>query len=297
VIVACVAAWQALQLWWLLPIAWILIGSRQHAIAVLMHETVHQRLAKSWPASQVVGRLCAWSIFISWSSFKRNHLGHHKHLNSDDDPDLQFKRREAPNDWIFPKSPSQLALLMTKDLYGYGFIGLTGQLRRYQDKQPASVQVKPQADPVVWRLSFTGAFIGLWLLLVGWQSFLLLWLVPIFTTLPFMLRFRSISEHFHLDDDLEEKTRTVRASWFEREVLGFGPHMIGYHTPHHRYPGVPCHNLKRLDRLLGGAIDDRACIDGYVLGKRTLVSQLLRPQWQAVDQVRPPQAPLAPDLR
>jgi fatty acid desaturase len=279
VIASCVALWLHWPTWWLLPPLWVIVGSRQHAIAVLMHETIHQRLSKRWPISQLAGYACAWSLLISWNSFKWNHLQHHKHLNTEADPDLTFKLKTAPADWQYPKTALQLAVLLTKDLFGYGLIAAFRRLRRYRGT-PATVDGAKGSDPLLLRLIFTASFVSLWMLAAGWQAFVLLWLVPLFTTLPFMLRFRSISEHFHLSDEMPEKTRIVRASWFERELLGFGPHLIGYHVPHHRYPGVPCHNLKQLDRLLAGD-DDRMnaheSLDGYLIGGRTLVRQLRSP--------------------
>ncbi|MBS0367472.1 MAG: fatty acid desaturase family protein [Proteobacteria bacterium] len=274
------ATWQIWKNPWSLPLLWVVIGSRQHAIAVVMHETLHQRLSPKWNASRTLGRLCAWPLFVSWSAFRANHLAHHKHLNTADDPDLQFKLRTAPRDWAFPKTSWQLFALLTKDLVGYGVVSNLRRLSRYSRGETPGQKNGDAAfaDPTVLRIIFTLAFISLWVTALGWTSFLLLWIVPLFTTLPFMLRFRSIAEHFHLPDVLTAKTRNIRASWFEREVLGFGPHLIGYHVVHHQWPGIPFHSLKALDQQLSIQSDYEAGymhIDGYIIGRRSLIRQLL----------------------
>jgi fatty acid desaturase len=274
---AVAAVWAIWPKTWLLPFLWTLVGSRQHALAVVMHETVHQRLSRRWSASRVLGILCAWPLFISWSSFRRNHLGHHKHLNTDDDPDLKFKIDTAPADWIFPKTSGQLALLLTKDLLGYGVLSNARRLLRYGRKPASAKDLTEGQDSLYGRIIFASAFAAAWIAALGWTSFLLLWLVPLFTTLPFMLRFRSIAEHFHLSDRLIERTRTIRASWFEREVLGFGPHLIGYHAVHHVLPGVPCYNLRKVYEILRvglGYETHYMSIDGYLFGPRSLIQQL-----------------------
>jgi fatty acid desaturase len=280
-IVLCVVVWQMTHRFALLPLLWLIVGSRQHGLAVLMHETVHQRLAKNWNASGLIGRLCVWPLFISWSSFRDNHLAHHKYLNETRDPDLRFKLEAAPKDWIFPKPIGQLTVLLTKDLVGYGFVSNFRRLARYCRSGHAGAprRSRRNADPLVLRLLAIALFIAMWIGLAGLQSFALLWLVPLFTTLPFMLRFRSLAEHFHLPHTSVESTRTVAASWFEREALGFGPHMIGYHGAHHRFPGVPCHRLKHLHAaLLTDAVYLRGCCttDTYLFGRRSLVRELSR---------------------
>ena len=137
--------------------------------------------------------------------------------------------------------------------------------------------VRNGADLLIPRLIVIAAFISTWVGVAGWRSFAMLWVIPMFTTLPFMLRMRSISEHFHLPIVSAESTRTVTASWFEREALGFGPHMIGYHGAHHRYPAVPCHDLKKLHlALLDDPLYAAECCTttSYLAGRQSLVREL-----------------------
>jgi fatty acid desaturase len=163
-----------------------------------------------------------------------------------------------------------------------GLVSNFHRLARYRSASKArrtATARRNDCDPLVLRLIFTAAFGGGWIAILGWQSFLLLWIVPLFTTLPFMLRFRSIVEHFHLSHTLAESTRTLTASWLEREVLGFGPHLIGYHGVHHRFPCVPCRRLKQLHAELcsdPGYVESCCTTESYVFGRKPLVRELIR---------------------
>jgi fatty acid desaturase len=281
VIALALTAWEWTHRLALLPALCWIIGARQHALAVLMHETVHRRLARRWNASAVLGRLCVWPLFISWSSYRNNHLAHHRHLNGDRDPDLRRKLCEAPSDWKFPKRVAPLAMLLAKDLLGYGLVSNFRLLFRFQTAGGAESlpHARGNPDPLVLRLLFTAAFVGGWIAGLGWQSFVLLWLLPLFTTLPFLIRIRSIADHLHMSASRAESTRTVTASWFEREILGFGPHLSGYHAAHHRFPAVACHSLKQLHAALRADpsyIRNCCTTDSYVFGRRSLVRELNR---------------------
>lgn len=279
VIAATAALWKLYPSLWLLPFTAIIVGSRQHGLAVLMHETIHQRLfSRPW-LTHTLGRLCAWSLFISWSSFRENHLAHHRFVNSEKDPDLQFKMRSRPLDWTFPKTFPALAVLFFKDLFGYGFVINVRRMLRYRGTQLSNQRRSfgTPPDRLLPRLILTACFIFIWILAFGLSGFMAIWVLPLFTTLPWMLRVRSVAEHFNLSNKFLEQTRVVRAPWIEREFFGFGPHMIGYHASHHLFPTISCHRLKQLDWHLR---DDTAyehgfpSADGYFTGRNSVWRQL-----------------------
>jgi fatty acid desaturase len=273
VIAVAALLWSVYPRWWIAPAIALVVGARQHGLAVLMHETVHQRAL-----TRIMGWICAWSLLISWASFRCNHLAHHRWVHTENDPDLQFKLQARPEDWRFPMSTARLVALFSKDLAGYGVVSNLRRLRRYRGASDVhSPDLNASPDPVAWRITFTVTFVVLWVAVIGWRGFLAAWVLPLFTTLPWMLRVRSVAEHFNLPTGLAEPTRVVRASWFEREFLGFGPHMIGYHAPHHLFPGVCCHNLKALDYRLQNNEGYNAgfkSADGYFLGRDSVFNQL-----------------------
>lgn len=279
VIATTAALWKLYPRPWLVPFTAIIVGSRQHALAVLMHETIHQRVFRGLWLTPALGRLCAWSLFISWSSFRENHLAHHRFVNSEGDPDLQFKMQARPLDWTFPKTSPALAMLLFKDLFGYGLVMNARRMFRYHGARSTGAirNFGTLPDKLLTRVLFTVCFIAIWVFAADLTGFLVIWVLPLFTTLPWMLRVRSVAEHFNLSDHFLEQTRVVRASWVEREFLGFGPHMIGFHAPHHLFPAISCHRLKQLDRHLR---DDRsyqlgfAAANGYFMGRNSVWRQL-----------------------
>src|ERR1700686_3318166 len=90
----CERFWSPLL--YLLAIA--IIGARQHALLILMHDGVHYRLFRNrWLNDWVTEILLAWPNLISARAYRRNHFAHHLYLNTDKDPDWA-RKRENP-DW------------------------------------------------------------------------------------------------------------------------------------------------------------------------------------------------------
>ncbi|WP_431834907.1 fatty acid desaturase [Gallibacterium anatis] len=70
----------------------MLIGSRQRALATILHEASHGSLTKNKNLSKILGTyFSGYLIFQSWSSYKQSHIkNHHLKLGSDLDPDYTF---------------------------------------------------------------------------------------------------------------------------------------------------------------------------------------------------------------
>src|SRR6202158_5461017 len=80
----CERFWSPLL--YLLAIA--IIGARQHALLILMHDGVHYRLFRNrrlndWTAEVIL----AWPNLICARAYRRNHFAHHRFLNTAQDPD------------------------------------------------------------------------------------------------------------------------------------------------------------------------------------------------------------------
>ena len=84
-------------------------------------------------------------------------------------------------------------------------------------------------------------------MLLGWQLYLKVVVLPIMTGLPVVSFLRSICEHHATPRGDEWKTaRSVRTN----KVLEFLWSNVNYHLEHHLYPGVPYHNLPAVKQLL-----------------------------------------------
>ena len=77
---------------WFYPLAVLTIGSRQRALATILHEAAHKTLAKNRKLNQVLGTyFSGYLIFQTWDTYFRSHVvNHHTRLGSPDiDPDLR----------------------------------------------------------------------------------------------------------------------------------------------------------------------------------------------------------------
>jgi fatty acid desaturase len=264
-VMACamgVAIWSGHM--WALIAAVVIIGSRQHALLVLMHDAAHFRLLKSrhWN-DRVANFFCVWPFFATIEAYRRSHLEHHNFLNTDRDPDW-VRKIESPA-WDFPKTYGAIALILAGQLLGGGLIDLASRVLRLNSSATRGVRSRY----FHWnRVLFYAALAGGLTWFGCWSWYLKLWLMPFATYLPFVLRLRSIAEHLGLPQDSEfSKSRHVNARWLERFL--FAPHQVYCHTAHHLFPSVPFFQLTRLHRSLMAFPSYRDHVhanDGYFLG-------------------------------
>ena len=170
------------------PLTVILIGSRQHALAVFMHDGAHHRLIPHKLWNDIFGELIVgWPILLSMRAYRKFHFAHHRKVNTNDDPDWVIKKTP---DWDFPKTRRQLALIFLRDLLGLETIDLIKNISRYSGKQP---KISSQNDHIsVW---FSRARLCYYLIIASlltyfnlWLIFFCFWIVPLFTWLKFLLR-------------------------------------------------------------------------------------------------------------
>ncbi len=220
------------------------IGARQHALLILMHDGTHYRLFRNRRLNDCVGELLlAWPFFVTMRSYRRNHIAHHRHMNTDRDPDWSRKLNQPQ--WIFPKHWAEITWLLFGDISGLNAIALI-RLSRSLAGQDGAV---PRSY-MLSRLAFYLAAAALIVVTGGLQLFLLYWVVPYFTWLALILHVRSIAEHFSIPDGsgVHAGVRTTRVNALERLLLA--PNNVNYHAEHHRFPSVPFYRLPELHRLL-----------------------------------------------
>lgn len=260
VIVATIWLTQAYFHWWLYPLAVVVIGSRQHAMVVLMHEASHEGLFNHKALNDLVGEVVlAWPFLISMRGYRDNHIAHHRHLNSTDDPDwIRYKAPGAAEraDWTYPRPSGSVVKLLAMDLLG---LNVAEQFRRGarlakpRDHRSAEDKQRARDNPVKLPRSWVRAR---WAIRIGcaiaftvtgtWLGFLLYWVVPLFTMLKMCVRIRQLAGHFAVYGG--EGLRTTLANPLERFLVS--PHHIGFHAEHHLYPFVPWHDLAKLHRRM-----------------------------------------------
>ncbi len=253
IIICCF--WLALrfQHWGVWIAAAFVIGTRQHALLVLMHDATHYRLLRHrrWN-DRLSNWLLAYPVLLTTANYRRHHLAHHRYLNTDDDPD--WTRKKGSQDWVFPKTRRELIGVLMRDLLAINMLttlrlvvsisgrkGGAGQAGTRADRRPAGSRY---GVLLYYALCFAAVtYSGMWV------PVLLLWFVPALTILPTILRLRIIAEHFGVPGVNQlNMSRNTRYSLIER--LLFAPHNVGYHLDHHLHTAIPFYNLPRFHRLL-----------------------------------------------
>ncbi|HEV2371162.1 MAG TPA: fatty acid desaturase family protein [Streptosporangiaceae bacterium] len=259
--------------WYGYLLAIIVIATRQHALAVLMHDGAHRLLFAGRRLNDLVSDvLLAFPLFVSTTLYRRHHLDHHRFLNTDKDPDLDLASLgNTTRDWV---------RLFAGDLTGVNLLKTVDTLTQFSllpvlrgNREVARAMGRDRLFLFLAQLAVLTAVLAV---TDGWLVYLLLWVVPSLTALSMILRLRAAAEHVGCDlEDGPGGTRTVTAGPIERFL--FSPCRINYHLAHHLYPSVPCYNLNLLHRRLmeNPGISSRAHISrSYLFGRDSVLNHI-----------------------
>ena len=236
----------------------IIIGSRQFALAVLMHEAAHNLLFKNKEVNDFISQwFCAYPIFQDTNPYRPYHLKHHRFTQTDKDPDLSLS---AP----FPITKMSFARKVIRDL-----TGLTG-LRRYSITLSSIFRSKGEntleRSLVIFSKlkGFVITNIILFLIVtftLHWSIFFLLWWLPSFTYYSLIIRIRNIAEHAVVPGETDlDNTRTTKASLLTRYLMV--PHHVNYHLEHHLFTRCPWYNLPKAHQMLkSNGFSDKMCVE------------------------------------
>lgn len=259
----------------------LIIGTRQHGNAALMHEGSHYRIHKNRKLNDFISNFfIAYPLFIETEAFRGSHQQHHSYLNTDKDPD--WMRKKGLREWSFPLPKREIFIMLTKILFGRGALLILIQLNRLSTRGDMP-KTKATADERKSKLKYRLAYYtGLAVILTAtntWAYYLLFWIAPLLTILPVLLRLRSIAEHFGLPNNSEMNSSRNNLSRGIEAFL-FAPHNVGYHLAHSLYVQVPFYNLKKLHQLLNEDPNYRENAhnnDSYFFGKNSIFKDLTNP--------------------
>jgi fatty acid desaturase len=252
----------------------ILVGGRQLALAVAMHEAAHGTLFRTkWCNEVLVDWLCARPVWSDVARYRVHHLGHHAHTGTDRDPDLGLALAE-------PMSRGSLVRKLLRDVSGLsglrrvlGLLAIDAELLVYDvGGNPRRAPIRSRGHHLralarnVWRPLLANAVILGVLALVGHAWVYSVWISAYLTMFSLVLRVRSLAEHACTErtDDQLLNTRTTRASLLAR--MTFAPLHVNYHLEHHLLPTVPYWQLPQLHRRLAAqdALPAQSLARGYV---------------------------------
>lgn len=233
--------------WYLFPISLLLVGSRQRALATVLHESAHSAFAKNKTLNYVMGTfLSGYLIIQTMSSYKQSHVSkHHARFGEDEeDPDYQYAIQNDlysnrslcelfNKNFIYPmlltKVPSYMKSLLQDRL---------GDLKRNDKKE---------------FLAFTAFWViilALTILTGTFHYFLLFWVLPYLTTFNVIGWYIELSEHYPLmqKDNTLHMTRNRHSHPVEKFLTGM--HNENYHLIHHLFPTIPYWNLPKAHEIL-----------------------------------------------
>ena len=254
--------------------SFILISRQQLALALLMHDASHRRLAVSSKWSDRIGQwFCGGPLFFSMFSYQKLHLKHHRDPLVKDDPDFSLIGG-------YPISKKSLMRKLLRDASGLSYLKFIRYFI-YMARKPKStptekneVQAKEKKSmhqgsmslvTVALTILVTNAILFFALYSVGhpWL-YLTHWFLPMATGLQVLLRIRGIAEHAGFDPNPDQRMNS-RTVVNPVQTFIFAPHYAHYHLEHHIYPAVPYYNLPKLHKLMKerGHIPEKQIYLGY----------------------------------
>jgi fatty acid desaturase len=252
----------------------IILGGRQLALAVAMHEAAHGTLFRTrWLNEVLADWLCARPVWSDTARYREHHLGHHAHSGTERDPDLGLALAE-------PMSKSSLRRKLLRDITGasglrrvIGLLAIDAELLvfdvggtpRRAKRRSAGYHLRALASNIYKPLLANLALAAI-LTATGHAWLYLAWVVAYLTMFSLVLRVRSLAEHActaRTDDQLLN-TRTTRANLLAR--MTFAPLHVNYHLEHHLLPTVPWWRLPALHRTLAArdVLPPTSLARGYV---------------------------------
>lgn len=241
-------------------LALVLLGGRQLACAILMHDMSHRAVFKSARLNMFVGNwLGGYPVINDCIRYRPYHIKHHVNAGTTKDPDLSLT-------YGYPTTVMSFVRKMLRDLAGitgiktqigvalinFGYIEYTASrdVEKIDQSNRSRWDVIKTGVGYYWQPVLANALIwfALWLCGAGWVF--LVWLTALFTTFNFVLRVRSIAEHSMVPDpeDAHLNTRTTYAAWWEK--LLFAPNNVNFHAEHHLLMTVPPYNLPKMHKMI-----------------------------------------------
>lgn len=254
-LVLALAVAAALAYWpnpFVIAIAVLIIGTRQHALFIITHDAAHYLLYENRWLNDMVGRACAMPSGLSMCSYRVIHRMHHNNLYGELDPDTALHGG-------YPRGRMYLVRKLLKDLagltawktYAY-FLFAAPALNTSTNKalRPLDDTSNRLREDARRDRNWVIAFHVVALAVAAWSGYLLpyliLWVLPLVTVVQAILRLRAIAEHGATTDfssPLTAARTNLGPAWLRWLIF---PHNVNHHIEHHLYASVPMYNLPRL---------------------------------------------------
>ena len=213
--------------YWFLPLTLLIIGSRQRALATILHEASHSALTKNKSFGKILGTyFSGYLIFQSWDSYMQSHVkNYHPKIGTDLDPDYEYY-----------KSSGVFNAYNKREFFWRFFIAPILCLKLFSNIKYLLVHI----------LFFT---VGTYF--VGYKFYLLYWILPYLTLFQIITWFIELAEHYPMIVYAKSNIEISR-NRFSNFIEHFftGMHGENYHLIHHLFPAIPFWNLKKAHHIL-----------------------------------------------
>lgn len=231
-----VLAWNSSH-WILTWLCYLGMGYIQMGIVTFMHDCTHSTLFKARWKNRAFGIFAMIPFIISFTSFKEDHLIHHRYNRTPKDPDAFTMGKRGVGDFIL--------------YYAYAIGGVFLTAIQFTLIFPLQVLRGKKAlihwgeialhVVVMWAIFDWAASQGIA------NKVFDVWFWPLIF-FGFLNSMRFIAEHYGCPWDAGPLvgTRII----ISNKVNSFFWNNINYHIGHHAYPGVPWYNLQKLHVLM-----------------------------------------------
>jgi fatty acid desaturase len=260
---AAIATWTH---WWTVALAIPVIGTRYYALFIIGHDGLHRRLFSSRERNDLFNDMFILGALGAVTRINnRNHLNHHQHLATEQDPDRHrhacFNKAEILEVFAFLSGISSV-FTSVKNV----FFPKSGAMKKALTEVSESYTARDAAILLGWQVALIGGLS--WA--IGWWAYPVVWLLPVFIFTYLGDHLRSFVEHSHPEADvLADAHRLVTFSSNRVERLFVAPMNMNYHAAHHLWVGIPYYNLPEADRLMrehsgSAALEWRRSYFGYL---------------------------------
>ncbi|WKB55705.1 fatty acid desaturase family protein [Eleftheria terrae] len=247
VIALAVAAGQLVN--WLYPLAVLVIGARQRALASILHDAAHGRAARHRWLNRLLGsQLSGYLILQAFAPYRQSHvIYHHGHLGDERlDPDYRLYIEDGlyhgmTRSRFFWREVLATALLLRAPAY-------LAYLVRHRSAMLLRHKTEFASMALLW-----GAILLAVDQVDGWSLLLLYWVVPFLTSFLVIGRFIEIAEHYPLLGQGNPGTilHGARNRFSHRlEAWFFSLHSEHLHLVHHLRPDIPFWNVGKAHQVM-----------------------------------------------
>jgi fatty acid desaturase len=239
---AILAAWTAVAIWtewWVAATAAVVVGTRFYALFIIGHDGMHRRLFPRRRANDLFNDLvCFGPIGGITRINNRNHLLHHRHLATEEDPD---RHRHCCHNKA--TRPAYLAFLTGLA----NVVPAVANVFVHNKDERESYRPRDLVILFGWQVVLLGGLT----LAIGWWAYPVLLLLPVYVFMYLGDIVRSFLEHSHPEaDEKADEHRLITYTSNRLERVLFAPMNMNYHAAHHLWPSIPYYNLPTADREL-----------------------------------------------